>query len=47
MYAESDANKREEKIFFGTCEMPRLNWAQDSYGKCFCDITPKKVKSFL
>lgn len=46
MYAESDANKREENIFFGICEMLRLNWAQDSYGKSSCDITPKKVKSF-
>lgn len=46
MYAKSNANKREEKIFFGICEMPRLNWAQDSYGKSSCDFTPKKVKSF-
>ena len=47
MYAESDANKREEKIFFGTCEMPCLNWAQESYGKSSCDITPKKWSRFL
>lgn len=47
MYAKSNANKREEKIFFGTCEMPRLNWAQDSYGKSSCDITPKKWSRFL
>ena len=46
MYAKSNVNKREEKIFFGICEMPRLNWAQDSYGKSSCDFTPKKVKSF-
>lgn len=47
MYAKSNANKQEEKIFFGTCEMPRLNWAQDSYGKSSCDITPKKWSRFL
>ena len=46
MYAKSNANKREEKIFFGICEMPRLNWAQNSYGKSSCDFIPKKVKSF-
>ena len=47
MYAKSNANKREEKIFLGICEMPRLNWAQDSYGKSCCDITPKKWSRFL